>query len=191
MAQKVFVSYKYADSQVAALPPVYLWERTTARSYVDAFVNRVKVTGTVVYKGEMENENNSGLSEAAIWEKLKDKIYDSSVTVVFISPGMRELGKSDADQWIPWEISYSLKEEMRKNRTSGTNALLFVILPDINGNYYYHNHMSHFKIVSENMLNGYAEVVQWNRFIGNISYYINCANMRKQRTPSYRIVKSV
>ena len=159
MAQKVFVSYKYADSQVAALPPVYLWERTTARSYVDAFVNRVKVTGTVVYKGEMENENNSGLSEA--------------------------------DQWIPWEISYSLKEEMRKNRTSGTNALLFVILPDINGNYYYHNHMSHFKIVSENMLNGYAEVVQWNRFIGNISYYINCANMRKQRTPSYRIVKSV
>lgn len=28
---------------------------------------------------------------------------------------MKECGKKDKEQWIPWEISYSLKEPSRKN----------------------------------------------------------------------------
>lgn len=74
---------------------------------------------------------------------MKNRIYDSSVTVVFISPNIRESGKADRDQWIPWEISYSLKEISRKTKTgksvtSKSNAMVAVVLPDSNGSYSYY-----------------------------------------------------
>lgn len=74
---------------------------------------------------------------------MKDRIYDSSVTVVFISPVMKENWKAENDQWTPWEISYSLKEVSRKNKngdavTSRSNAVVAVVLPDINGSYSYY-----------------------------------------------------
>ena len=46
---------------------------------------------------------------------------------------MRETWKKDRDQWIPWEVSYSLKETSRKNKngdsvTSHSNAMLAVVI---------------------------------------------------------------
>ena len=61
--------------------------------------------------------------------------------VEYIPPWiLKERNKKDRDQWIPWEISYSLKETSRKNKkgeaiTSHTNAMLAVILPDTTGSY--------------------------------------------------------
>lgn len=195
MASKVFVSYKYADSNVAHLySPLYspyTYTSTTVRSYVDDFMRRAQSAGCVVYKGERADEDLSYLKEDTIWQKLKDRIYDSTITLVFISPNMRDLYRKESDQWIPWEIAFSLRETTRSDRTSHSNALIFVVLPDRNGRYDYFSSMRHFAIVAGNIQNGYAEVAHWSDFIANIQYYIDKALQRKQNTPSYKVVKSV
>ena len=139
MGHKIFVSYKYADEDVKNLT---WWGNSTVRDYVTEFQNKLSAEDDI-NKGEEDDEDLSGLSDDAIWEKLKTRIYDSSVTVVFISPNMRESGKADRDQWIPWEISYSLKEISRKTKTgksitSRSNAMVAVVLPDSSGSYSYY-----------------------------------------------------
>ena len=140
MGKKIFVSYKYADDQVEHLGNDD--STTTVRDYVTALEDSID-SSDHIYKGEHDDEDLSQLEDDTIWEKLKDKIYDSTVTVVFISPGMRDTSKKDRDQWIPWEISYSLKETSRKNKngdpiTSKSNAMLAVVLPDTEGKYSYY-----------------------------------------------------
>lgn len=139
MGKKIFVSYKYADNQVQNLVS---GEDSTVRDYVDEFEKKVDSSDDI-YKGEHDGEDLSDLADDTIWKKLKDRIYDSSVTIVFISPEMKESGKKDRDQWIPWEVSYSLKETSRKNKngdpiTSHSNAMLAVVLLDKNGSYTYY-----------------------------------------------------
>ena len=139
MGKKIFVSYKYGDDQVENLS---YYENSTVRDYVTKFEDILDSSDNI-YKGESDGEDLSVLSDDTIWEKLKDRIYDSSVTVVFISPGMKENWKLERDQWIPWEVSYSLKEVSRKNKngqavTSRSNAMLAVVLPDSNGSYSYY-----------------------------------------------------
>ena len=141
MGRKIFVSYKYADNDVQNILDPTHWGVCTARNYVDEIENALRDTNNI-YKGESDGEDLSQLSDTTIWEKLKNRIYDSSVTIVLLSKGMKELFKPEQHQWIPQEISYSLKEMPRKNTngdsvTSHTNALLAVVLPDRNGDYSY------------------------------------------------------
>lgn len=168
MGNKIFVSYKYNDNQVKNLN---CNENSTVRDYVDEFERNVDLSDDI-YKGEKDGEDLSKLSDDTIWEKLKDRIYDSSVTVVFISPGMKDSWKNDRDQWIPWEVSYSLKETSRRNKkgdavTSHSNAMVAVVLPDSFGSYDYyleaknccsggctmHHTEKLFKIIKENKFN--------------------------------------
>lgn len=136
MGKKIFVSYKYADDQVENFS---LYANATVRDYVDKFEEKVNSSDDI-YKGESDGEDLSNLEEDTIWEKLKDRIYDSSVTIVFLSPGMKDSWKTERNQWIPWEVSYSLKETSRKNKngdsvSSHSNAMLAVVLPDSKGSY--------------------------------------------------------
>jgi len=170
MGRKVFVSYKYADAQVKDLN-VYddtFWGRQKVQTTVRHYVNELSVildNEDHIYKGEDDGESLAGFSDDHIASKLRDKIYDSTITIVLISKGMKKIWTAEKDQWIPWEISYSLKEYTRNNRTSLSNGIIAVVLPDEFGSYSYYvtydsicncrslNTSFLFQILKDNMFN--------------------------------------
>ena len=87
MAQKIFVSYKYADSNVYQLNGKW---NTTVRTYVDEFISRSYNKNFMIYKGEMDGESLAEFSDDTIWNKLKERIFDSTLTLVMISPNMKD-----------------------------------------------------------------------------------------------------
>jgi len=136
MGRRIFVSYKYADTNVQRLNNTPWYETTKVRDYVDILSAELKKTGEL-YMGEGNDEDLSGYSDDYIYEHLKDKIYPTSVTIVLVSPNMKVAGRYDKSQWVPWEIYYSIYQANRAGRISHTNAILAVVLPDQYGSYSY------------------------------------------------------
>jgi hypothetical protein len=170
MGRKIFVSYKYSDVHVQDLN---LYQntyfglqkvQTTARHYVDKLAETLEAEDHI-YKGEDDGESMKTLADTTISSKLGDKIFDSSVTIVLISKGMKNSYLPENEQWIPWEISYSLKQQDRRGQKSKMNGVLAVVLPDEFGLYsYYITYDSEcncrmlnigilFEILRENMFN--------------------------------------
>lgn len=173
MGRKVFVSYKYKDTQVLSLNKTEIGiigdkftlvpRATRVRDYVDKLQNIIGKDN--INLGEKDGESLNDFSDSTIESSLKDKIFNSSVTIVMISKGMKESSKPENEQWIPWEVSYSLKEITRSDRTSRMNAILGVVLPDESCSYdwyYQHNPLCNsithktgqlFNILKNNMFN--------------------------------------
>jgi hypothetical protein len=184
MGNKIFVSYKYSDWQVA---PLSNYAFTKARHYVDELHDALSEADHI-NKGEDDGESLADFTDEYIASKLRDKIYDSSLTIVLLSRGMKENDKEEKDQWIPWEISYSLRAQTRDRRQSQPNGVLAVVLPDQGGSYAWYfkeKHCPHcnstmlltgqlFSILKENMFNakdkerGTCENHESGRRIGGI-----------------------
>lgn len=106
MAHKTFISYKYSE----------------ARDLRDAIIDSLGDDATY-YKGETSDSPDlTDTTTENIKKVLRDKMYDTSVTIVIISPNMKK------SKWIDWEIEYSLKSTTRKGRTSHTNGVVGVNL---------------------------------------------------------------
>lgn len=171
MGRKVFISYKYKDELVADLGKTTIGivngqisiipRKTKVRDYVDKL--QIKIGTDHINLGEKDGESLAQFSDKNIETSLKKKIRQSSVTIVLVSKGMRTT-EIENDQWIPWEISYSLRT-VPGEYTKQMNAILGVVLPDETGNYewYYSsdlncNCVTHytgklFKILKDNTFN--------------------------------------
>ena len=188
MGRKVFVSYKFKDNDVKELTSVV--QPTWPCDYVDYIKDKV-LSYSDIYKGENSDEDISSWPEYAIWNHLKDKIYDSSITIVLISPNMKEPNRHQRSQWIPWEISYSLRETTRNDRTSHNNAILAVVLPNKQGSYSYYNKDNLFPILKDNISNGYIYVTNWEDFVSYPHIDMGIAFDYRENTPTYKIEKSL
>ena len=210
MGKKIFVSYKYADSNVKKITNDY-FKIDTVRDYVDKLEEIIGKND--IYKGEHSGEDQSQFKDDTIWEHLKSKIFDSSITIVLISKSMKEWFIKEEDQWIYQEISYSLKELTRtssngtKENKSLSNAIICVVLPDSYGNYGYYINENYygdityqddvtFKIIAKNRNNkkyyfdeSYIVTVKWDDFVGNYTKYINLAVEHQSRIDEFNITK--
>ena len=209
MGNKVFISYKYSDNSVLNLKPYGIFG-TTARDYVDIIQNKLKSDGIHIYKGENNNESLADFKTETIRSELADRIFDSSVTIVLVSPNMKDIGKAEKDQWIPWEIAYSLRNKSRSDNKSKRNAILLVILPDKSGSYnyvesdYFNPHSFYFDIIQKNLDNlhtpytayklknfcskSYMLRCNWNKFISNPNGWIEAAIEIRNKQDKYNIV---
>lgn len=105
MAHKTFISYKYSEAQ------------DLRDQIIDAMGDDAQY-----YQGETsESPDLTDTSTENIKKNLRDMMYNTSVTIVIISPNIKR------SKWIDWEIEYCLKKETRKDRTSQRNGVVGVI----------------------------------------------------------------
>ncbi|XID95608.1 TIR domain-containing protein [Paenibacillaceae bacterium WGS1546] len=202
MAHKTFISYKYSE----------------ACDLRDSILDSLG-EDAVFYKGETSDSPDlTDTSTENIKKCLTDMMYDTSVTIVIISPNMKE------SEWIDWEIEYSLKNITRKGRTSHTNGVVGVIMK-YNGAYdwfkysqnnsdgcssfYYHDHKV-YDIINNNRFNqnpkvyscdtcktvsalsgSYIAFVEEETFLSNPQKYIDDAYDKSEDNASgYDLVKT-
>lgn len=105
MARKTFISYKYSEA------------RGTRDKIYEALGENARY-----YRGETSlSPDLTDTTTENIKSKLADKMSQTSVTIVVISPNMKD------SVWISWEIEYCLKSITRMGRVSSTNGVVGVI----------------------------------------------------------------
>ncbi len=200
MGNKVFISYKYGDTSVQSLD---LASITTPRNYVDRIQTRLQRDGIHINKGELDGESLNQFKDDTIQSKLADRIFDSSVTIVLVSPNMKDFWKPENDQWIPWEISYSLRKKRREKSRSNRNGILVVWLPDKFGCYNYLSDYQQFGILRNNRNNlarmhpqislpqSYIVECTWAQFSSQMNYWIELASNMRRYEEYYQITVQV
>jgi len=151
MVHKTFISYKYSEAQ---------------RLRDDIITALGKDAD--YYKGETsESPDLTDTSTSNIKKNLCDMMFDTSVTIVIISPNMKE------SKWIDWEIEYCLRKYKRKERTSHRNGVVGVIMK-VNGSYDWFKHKvknSDGCIVTQYQTEKVYPIINNNRFNQDPSKY--------------------
>lgn len=107
MATKVFISFRFSDGKEIKDELVDLFDESTE------VINR------------SEDVDRNQMSEDTIQEYLYEKLKDTSVTVVLLTPKAVDYNKNfwgEYDDWLYDELRYSL-EDRTDNRTNGVVAV--------------------------------------------------------------------
>ena len=166
MARKTFISYKYSEAQ------------DLRNKILEALGD-----DATYYQGETSDSANlTDTTTENIKKTLTDMMYNTTVTIVIISPNIKQ------SKWIDWEIEYCLKEITREKRTSKTNGVVGVIQKS-GGNYEWfrstnQNHDGHkYSSYSEQLV---YDIIIKNRFNQEPKVYA-CSNCKTvtESTGSY------
>jgi len=161
MARKTFISYKHSD----------------AEQLRDDIIDSLGDDATY-YKGERpESPDLTDEKSEVIKQELRNKMYDTSVTIVIISPDMKQ------SKWIDWELEYCLKKIKRGDRTSQPNGIVGVIMKKDGG-------YDWFKSLSQNSDGCYVssyethlvfDIINVNRFNQKLLEYAcpNCKSINE------------
>jgi len=199
--KKTFISYNYSEAQ----------------SLRDKIIESLG-EAALYYKGETSTSPNlTDTSTQNIKNNLKNMIFDTTVTIIVVSPNIKQ------SKWIDWEIEYSLKEYKRNSRASKTNGIVAVI-QKINGDYSwirkknikndghstYTNDTSFlFDIINNNRFNqvpkeyicedcltvdankgSYISIIEEDDFLKNPDFYIENAYQKSQNVENYNLKKN-
>ena len=107
MATKVFISFRFSDGKKIKDELVDLFDESTE------IINR------------SEDTDRSQMSEEIIQDYLYEKLKDTSVTIVLLTPKAVDYSKNlwgEYDDWLYDELRYSL-EDRKNNRTNGVVAI--------------------------------------------------------------------
>ena len=201
MAHKPFISYKYSEAQ----------------DLRDDIIEALGDDATY-YQGETsESPDLTDYKTDTIREHLKDMIFNTTVTIVIISPHMTE------SEWIDWEIEYSLREYSRNGKKSKSNGIVGVVMK-VDGNYSwlrsttkhedghtstYNDESKLYKIINDNRLNenpkvyscpecktvdrltgSYISLIPEDEFLSDPNKFIENAYQKCQSIDKYIISKS-
>lgn len=199
MAHKTFISYKYSEAQELR----------------DAIIEAMGDDASY-YQGETSDSPDlTDTSTENIKRTLRDMMFNTTVTIVIISPHIKD------SKWIDWEIEYCLKKITRKNRTSQRNGIVGVI-QKIKGDYSWFKNtvekedgcrVTHYKedkvynIISANRYNqnpkkyscsickcidaltgSYIAYVEEDAFLADVDKYINNAYEKSENDASGYVI---
>ncbi len=197
MAKNVFISFSFKDGE-------------KYKDYLSKLFD--KNVDTVDFS---EDINRSNMSEETIRQYLYQKLKRSSVTIILITPlavNHNRDWRGNCDDWMYDEIRYSL-EDRSYNRSNGIIAVYTpgaasqLVEKQADGttvvkkvdNLFRHNMMNvktQYKKnpkagVYDSNYDSYCSLVPWDKFINNISFYIDIASEKRDAKEKYDIVKRI
>ena len=190
MARKVFISFRYSDGHI----------------YKDVLVSKFNDSDDIINCSEAVDR--SKMSEETIKKYLYEKLKNTSVTIVLLTPQAINHQKNyfgNIDDWIYDEIRYSL-EDRENNRSNG---LIAVYTPEAE-EFLLEKHDGYTTIkdfenlTRKNMFNiktrykhcttpdrydtdfdHYCSLVSWSDFIAKPNYYIDKAIYKRENKEQY------
>ena len=204
----IFVSYNHADKSVQDLGYNPQGTVDYAEEIERVLSNHTIVKNLVAERGEpTDREENLA--------KLEKEMAPSDVTILLLSPEMRDMDRPELEQWTPWEMLYSMNPKVRANPNVNRSAVLAVVLPDKNGSY---DHVFKkgsnreivtdglFTIVKQNMMNisepytdvrgnivikedsSFIPIIKWSYFHSNADHYVDVAWQHRRDEDMYDLV---